>query len=164
MLQLGINQCKSCYRVNREDRTEQPKPLVNPPYCDNCNNNPALAARIMQLRLEETELRAQLAAIELELIAAESAILPPPPVFREINTTLPRRFDCHCGLSFPSYLERESHIDAMEVQGLYSGHYKDGEWLGDKKLVRDTTIVGEPVIKATKAPKGYNPDDNFDDL
>jgi hypothetical protein len=69
--------------------------------------------------------------------------------FRTISKTLTREFPCHCGAIFPSFLERETHID-LKTRSICG---RNGELQNGKHIHRDTDTVGDPVKSSTNLRK-----------
>lgn len=79
------------------------------------------------------------------------------PEFREINLNTHRAFPCKCGVVFPSYLERETHLSNTTNHACA----RDGEILGFKHIHRDETKVGNKIITRKPVKPTLTDDDEF---
>ena len=113
-----------------------------------------IKAQLKSLNERRVDLLRQLSKLDHEIQNCQSKLSPPP-------TKISRQFVCHCHLRFDWWLSLLDHL--MENSGDVN-HYDDGEIIDGKHIVRNTTIVGNPISRKQAASKFDATTVDVDDL
>jgi hypothetical protein len=102
-----------------------------------------IRAQLKSLNERRMSLLRDLSKLDHEIQSCKAKLSPPP-----IKTS--REFVCHCHLRFDWWLSLLDHILENSGDPL---HYDDGEIIDGKHIVRNTTIVGNPISRKQAASK-----------